>query len=268
MSKFVLQVKGYRVGQSNSLMKVISAFVLYIVCIVVTAVAQPNGQFTIAINSPVYDVSGTHFGYEQDTDVRFDVFQQANGVLTGQAVAEYDDGFLNISGVGPVNGRVTGNAIEQRASFKFRALVSGQDIYGWYYRGSYSWTGYGVHNALTGGVFLGSGSATGCIQGDGCRRERVSIEVEANGGAWELNINVATEGSIVTGAAIAQHWTGRTFSYLVRGRYSAKTGRSVLSLTGTGDGYGSKLNVMATGNLTVIRVTGKLLGQAVNDLRQ
>ena len=247
-------------------MKVIFAFALYIVCIVVTAVAQPNGQFTIAINSPVYDVSGTHFDYEQDA--RFDVFQQANGVITGQAVVEYDDGFHYISGAGPVNGRMTGNAIEQRASFKFRAPLSGQDIYGWYYRGSYSWTGYGVHNARTGGVFLGSGSVTGCLQGYGCRRERVSIEVEANGGAWELNINVATEGSIVTGTAIAQHWSGRTFSYLIRGRYSAKTGRSVLSLTGTGDGYGSKLNVMATGNLAVIRVTGRLLGQAVNDLRQ
>jgi hypothetical protein len=228
-----------------------------------SALAQPNGQFIAALGSPVYDVSGTHYGYEEDTTVRFDVEHGASGALAGQAIAEYEDGFVYLSGIGPVTGKVTGNWNAQHARFKFAASVSGQDLDGWHYFGRYSWTGYGVHNPQTDGFFFGTGSTVGCIYGQGCRRNRVVIEVNAGSGEWELHLDVATVGTAVTGAATAVHSNGRTFSYTVRGRYSAKTDQTMLTLTGTGSGYGSRLSVAATGNLIVLRVTGKLLGQAV-----
>lgn len=246
-------------------MKTIFSLILFASLSAVAQTGAPSGSFTIPINSSVYDVSGTHYGDDEDAEVVFYVTHLANGVLSGSATVEYDDGFLVLEGTGPLIGRVTGNSTAQTGRFRFSAPVSGYDLDNLYYTGNYTWTGSGRHDINSGALFLGSGSAAGCVRGYGCRRNPVSIVVDAGSGEWhlELELTTALDGKTVTGTAQAVHANGRTFDYTVKGRYSVRTDKSTLTLTGTDENPGTKLVVAAVGNFNVTRVTGKLLGQAV-----
>ena len=79
---------------------------------------------------------------------------------------------------------------------------------------------------------------------------------------WHLDMTLASTGTKVKGTAAVSLDNGRSFPFNVNGTYSAKTGTSKLTLTGTGIGKGATLTVNMAGN-NITGISGKLLGQQV-----
>lgn len=115
------------------------------------------------------------------------------------------------------------------------------------------------------------GTATGkiCVKGEGCLPidEAMELPLPADG-SWVLILNIQNvDGIKLTGTATAELYNLegqlRTETFTLKGKYNANTGLAKLSLKGSAGNFTIQAYDLA-GDLIFQSITGKLLGQAVN----
>lgn len=234
-----------------------------------SAQPSPGSNYTYAIPSPIYDLTGPQSGSDDYVVVTAQVFHLANGRLTGQADACYNSfevgsDFCEISAAGPVSGKVGNAGAKVTARFTFQAAISDTDLWGDPIRGSYRLAGQTFLNTQT-GDFQGTASSRACISGRGCATASGDFVLNPSADQCSLILtNLQLVGRTITGQAVVQMLgTGRTFDYTLRGTLNAKTKVSTIKLKGIGAGTGSSFALRAGNGFEVQRLTGRLLGQTV-----
>lgn len=114
------------------------------------------------------------------------------------------------------------------------------------------------------------GTATGkiCVKGEGCLPIDEAMELPLPDGSWVLILNIQNvDGTKLTGTATAELYNLegalRTETFTVKGKYNANTDLAKLSLKGSAGNFTIQAYDQA-GSLVFQSITGKLLGQAVN----
>jgi len=236
------------------------------------AIAQvPSGPFTYTFtNPPLWDFSGTyhHPGILYTGQVTTVISETAVGKITGQFVEadtnEANGDFFN--GAGTIHG----------LTFWTRA-AQGLDL-GWSgdYQGTLNKVPYEATMHATGVDTLDPNipalelawKAHWCIVHGHCTNESgvwssaIPDLPEGMTGAWSLKLDIVPAGNRLPGSAVLTLSNGRTFDYLVGGRYHPVLQYSVLTLLGTGDAARTSLTLTTEGTLmTLTKLSGNVLGQ-------
>ncbi len=254
----------------NTLMKRVLGLGLLVLLPTLSYAEAPSGSYAFYFDRQqgVWDLSG-YFPFSELYGATGDltIVQDNKGKISGQGtVAGSQEGYtadvdFTVSGSIKSLGNVT------RVSLKTKIVGTVGDGYDeWNIKGKITLIG-DVDKST--GSLIGTAKGKICVQGADCLpiEEATTLDLppEANG-FWDLYMDIhSVDGKKLTGTASAELYNLagglRTVPLTLKGKYDAATGMTKLSLKGSG----GKFAIQAyTSDLILQAITGKLLGQAVN----
>lgn len=233
----------------------------------------PSGYYENSFSGQqgVWDLSG-HFPFSELYGASGDltIVQDDKGKIRGQGtITGSQDGLtvdVNLTASGSIKslGDVTRAAVKVKIG---GTLTDGYDE--WALKGTLKLTA--DVDKLYGSL---SGTATGkiCVKGEGCIPIDEAMELplpEGADGLWVLASTIqSVDGKKLTGTATAALYNLegqlREETFTIKGKYNANTGRAKLSLKGSAGKFTIQEAYDLAGELVFQSITGKLLGQAVN----
>lgn len=253
----------------NTLMKRVLGLGLLVLLPTLSYAEAPSGSYAYYFDQQhgVWDLSGSFNESYGDASGSITIVQDDKGKISGQGtVAGSQEGStadvdFTVSGSIKSLGNVT------RVTLKTKIAGTVNDGYDeWNIKGKITLAG-DVDKST--GSLIGTAKGKICIQGEGClpidEATTLDLPPEANG-FWDLYMDIhSVDGKKLTGTASAELYSLagelRTVPLTLKGKYDAATGMTKLSLKGSG----GKFAIQAyTSDLILQAITGKLLGQAVN----
>lgn len=192
-----------------------------------------------------------------------------SGAIRGDAQLEFT-GEVEGTLVGTFGGKVSGPAGDPRVAF---TMEFAGELYSWWENQTFdvqvTQRTRCIRDEIAGGFYC-QGPLRTCASFEGsrvgCGSVRAGFVVEEESAAWQLGLELATDGSgVVTGTATVELETGSVFAYTVTGKYDARRDSSSLRLTGLGDASRSKLRlssaVLSGGTATAGTLDYQISGQ-------
>jgi hypothetical protein len=238
-----------------------------------TGFAGPSGLHSFDFGlpgKPVWDISGTYTlspAVSESTSVVLPVTitQDSKGMLTGSGTATVAIDGIPSSGTYTVKGKVTNSGGVARINATVKLSGSGM-VQGLETAYSLS-ANYALEidpgTRTVYGSARGSAKAAGIGSGPVIEDFSTTLPSTMDGG-WKLQMNLVPGGSKLGGNASVVLSNNRILDLGVKGNFSSKNGKSMISLSGLGDAKGTTLKVMGTNDaLAPVTVKGKILGQVV-----